>query len=115
MSIRFHQDRTSVEFNPENGPIHLEGEQYLRMKKARGWVIRALNGRVWITQDWDLRDIVLEAGQSFTLDRDSDALIWPLDKGEVRLERESGRALQRRVTVATAAIPALSPARALLA
>lgn len=115
MSILFYQDSASVEFNPENGPIHLEGEQYLRMKKARGWVVRALNGRVWITQDWDLRDIVLEAGQSFTLDRDGPALIWPLDKGEVRLERESGRVPPRRVTLATPAIPAFHSVRALFA
>jgi Protein of unknown function (DUF2917) len=42
---------------------------------ALGQRIEALHGRLWITMDGDLRDIVLDAGEGFTVDRDSDVLL----------------------------------------
>ena len=41
--------------------------------------IECLGGTLWITQDGDRRDIVLQAGDSFTFDRPGDALISALD------------------------------------
>ena len=40
--------------------------------------VACLSGSLWITQDGDLRDIVLGAGESFELDRPGDALISAL-------------------------------------
>jgi hypothetical protein len=34
-----------------------------------------VSGAVWITQDGDLRDIVLQSGEAFDFDRAGDALL----------------------------------------
>lgn len=68
---------------------HLQGAQHLRLDDAAGSTVRAIAGSVWITQDGDIRDIVLNAGDSFTLDRDGMALLSPL--GEARFSVTSAR------------------------
>jgi hypothetical protein len=75
------------------GAIHLKKHQHLRMHTACGWTVHAMAGTVWITQDGDIRDIVLEAGESFVLDRDRDALVSSVndDDAEVSLERRPCR------------------------
>lgn len=47
----------------------------LHLQHALGQRIEALGGRLWITMDGDLRDIVLDAGEGFTVDRDTDVLL----------------------------------------
>ena len=47
----------------------------LHLQHALGQRIEALGGRVWITMDGDLRDIVLDAGEGFTVDRGTDVLL----------------------------------------
>lgn len=47
----------------------------LHLYHALGQRIEALAGRVWITMDGDLRDIVLDAGEGFTVDRSTDVLL----------------------------------------
>lgn len=74
---------------PANGEIlMLRGRQHVRLHGAKGWTIRALGGAVWITQDGDLRDVVLEAGDSFTADR-ADVLMSPFDEARVCIARGS--------------------------
>ena len=46
----------------------------LHLQHALGQRIEALGGRVWITMDGDLRDVVLDAGEGFTVDRSTDGL-----------------------------------------
>jgi len=46
---------------------HVHGE--------RGRRLECLSGTIWITQDGDLRDIVLGAGEAFDFDRRGDALV----------------------------------------
>ena len=41
----------------------------------RGGASSASAGSIWITQDGDLRDIVLGAGEAFDFDRRGDALL----------------------------------------
>jgi Protein of unknown function (DUF2917) len=52
--------------------------QMHRLDHGHGLRIEALTGCLWITQDHDQRDIVLEAGEGFTLDRDGDTLLSAL-------------------------------------
>ena len=40
-----------------------------------GRSVECLSGALWITQDGDLRDIVLGAGESFAFDRRGEALL----------------------------------------
>jgi Protein of unknown function (DUF2917) len=53
----------------------LEQEGLLRVQRGNGLHIFVRSGSVWITQEGDTRDVVLEAGESFRLDRDGLALI----------------------------------------
>jgi Protein of unknown function (DUF2917) len=49
--------------------------EILRLQHALGQRIEALVGRLWITMDGDLRDIVIDAGEGFTVDRGTDVLL----------------------------------------
>lgn len=49
--------------------------EILHLHHALGQRIEALDGRLWITMDGDLRDIVIDAGEGFTVDRSSDVLL----------------------------------------
>ncbi|RJG06983.1 DUF2917 domain-containing protein [Noviherbaspirillum cavernae] len=79
-------DHTTMELNPHGSTVRLQGEQHLAMHDALGWSVRALSGTVWITQDRDPRDVVLQAGESFTLDRNGAALLTPIGRTEFRLQ-----------------------------
>lgn len=69
-----------------DGTIYLKKHQHLHMHDACGWTVHALAGTVWITQDGDTRDVVLEAGESFVLDRERTALLSPLNEAQLSLE-----------------------------
>lgn len=49
------------------------------VRNGLGQRIEALSGCVWITIDNDARDIVLEAGEGFRIDRHGEVLITALD------------------------------------
>ncbi len=49
-----------------------------RVGHAVGRRLECLTGVLWITQDGDHRDVILEAGEAFTFDRSGDALISAL-------------------------------------
>jgi archaeosine-15-forming tRNA-guanine transglycosylase len=90
--------------------VRLRADQHLQLHGALGSAVHAIDGAVWITQDGDIRDIVLEAGQSFVIDRPSDTLLTPLDRAAVRIDaapsqRPFGRQMQ----------PVLAAARTLFA
>ena len=56
----------------------------LRLAAQRGRRIESVLGRVWITIDDDPRDIVLDAGEGFSVDRDSGVMISAL-RGDARV------------------------------
>ncbi len=64
---------------PRNGPIALEQRTLLRVRNGTGQTILCLKGMIWLTQQNDVRDIVLGAGESFTLDRPGLALLYALN------------------------------------
>ncbi|MES2510592.1 MAG: DUF2917 domain-containing protein [Pseudomonadota bacterium] len=60
-------------------------DRILEIKQGAGMKLECLEGSVWVTLDGDLRDVILEPGQAFTVDRDQRILIQALDSARVRL------------------------------
>ena len=58
----------------------------------KGRRVTCLEGQVWITQDGDTRDIVLSAGDCFTLDRQGLALAFALKDALVLVGQPDGAA-----------------------
>lgn len=69
--------------DPVGHAIHLDDQQHVAMRDVVGWTVRPLAGTVWITLHDDSCDIVLEAGQSFVVDRPGKMVISAF--GEVRV------------------------------
>ena len=55
--------------------VRLNTGELLDINDGEGFAVECLEGAVWITQSNDPRDIVLKAGQSFTLDKQGLALV----------------------------------------
>lgn len=70
----------------DDSRVDLRPEQVLRLDDAKGVRVVCLSGALWITQYHDLRDVVLSAGASFTLDRAGVALVSAMEASSVRLE-----------------------------
>jgi hypothetical protein len=68
----------------------------LKLRGRAGDRVDCLDGRVWITQDGDLRDVVLDAGQVFTLDRAGTAIVYALTEAAVALRRRVSFTASRR-------------------
>lgn len=88
----------------------------LRLRNASGRHLSVIGGTVWITQQGDPSDPVLEAGESFRFDRDGLALVTPLGGSaqvvleDLRSEASRGYtriALERLVSLARGPLRAL--------
>lgn len=87
----------SMELDPYGGSVQLQKHQSAQLHDAAGWTVKALAGTVWITQDSDVRDIVLEPGESFVVDRDGGTLLYSLEDARICIARKPGlRSLQAR-------------------
>jgi hypothetical protein len=82
------------------GALPLARNEQLRIVDGRDLLILVRQGSLWITQERDTRDVVLEAGQSFRLDRDGVALVKAWDETVLTLtspnERRPARAIELR-------------------
>jgi len=66
----------TAELHPASVPIR-KGQIH-RLQGRRGHRIEALAGSLWVTLDHDLRDIVIEPGDGFDIDREGDTLVSAL-------------------------------------
>jgi hypothetical protein len=100
---RYHHDGTASatrhNLNPAGDTIVLEDREYAHVQGASGWVVKALAGSVWITQDGDIRDVVLRAGESFVLDRHGPALLSPLNAARISVKLDANCTAAHRNTV----------------
>jgi hypothetical protein len=64
--------------NTPNARLALAARRGLRLKDARGARLRAVQGTLWVTIDNDLRDIVLDPGESFVVDSNRPLVVMPL-------------------------------------
>lgn len=58
---------------------HLHKGEILRLAHGRGRRIESLAGSLWITVDHDRRDIVVDAGEGYTVDAPGDVIVSALD------------------------------------
>jgi uncharacterized protein YjiS (DUF1127 family) len=84
----------------DNGLLHegligLKPGEVLRLRDAAGRHLAVLQGKAWVTQDGDARDVVVGSGESMRFDRDGLALVMPLG-AETRLILEDGIAPEGR-------------------
>lgn len=107
----YHRDgaisHAAMELNPAGEILSLRATQHMHLPQACGWTVQALSGAVWIAQDGDIRDVVLEAGDCIVLDRDTPALFSPLGEARLCLSRDTGPCKAQREAVA---IPAAARA-----
>ena len=76
-----------------NAPgIVLRKNQVLALDDAQGARLYSEDGIVWVTQDGDIRDIVLQPGQSVILDRDTPTLVQAFTPARVRIGEPAPRA-----------------------
>jgi hypothetical protein len=66
--------------------LRLEKNQVLPIREAHQVKVICQKGTLWITQDYDQRDIILEQGQSFTMNRKSPALVSAMVSSVLVLE-----------------------------
>lgn len=57
----------------------------VEVQQPLGVTIECLEGSVWVTLDNDARDVVLEVGQTFVVDRNQRTLLLALTAARVRL------------------------------
>jgi hypothetical protein len=69
------------------GVLPLRRDAALAVEGARGLQVRCESGRLWITEEGRLEDVVLEAGQSTTLLLQGRALVRALAESRVAVER----------------------------
>jgi hypothetical protein len=85
----------------------LKRNQLVTVRGGIGHAIVCDSGTVWVTQDGDPRDIILRAGESFTLDRSGPTLVQAFEPGAISITRPAAqshasvpRALTGRVVAA---------------
>lgn len=62
----------------QSGGLRLDQGQLLKMRDAAGSTVCALEGAVWITEDHQLKDIVLEEGECYRLRNPGLAIVHAL-------------------------------------
>jgi Protein of unknown function (DUF2917) len=73
----------NIELNQEG--FCLKPNQVATVRGGLGKTIVCDSGSVWVTQDGDPRDVILRAGESFTLDRKGPALLQAFAPGSVSI------------------------------
>ncbi len=71
--------------------LALPRDGLIALRDAEGTRVTTLRGALWITQDSHQSDVILEEGQSFTVDRAGLTLVMALTPASLRLfeHRES--------------------------
>ena len=76
--------------NP-SGLVGLSKRDVLSLAGRPGTRIESRRGSLWITQDGDLRDVILACGEAHVLDRDGPVLVQALDPALVVVERPANQ------------------------
>jgi hypothetical protein len=82
---------------PPYAQIPLAPRALHRIVDGEGLTLLCLKGAVWVTQEDDARDIILTAGESFTLDRNGLAVLYALSAACIALRSHANPSLPARV------------------
>ena len=66
--------------------VQLSNEELLGLEDIRGTRLTVVDGSVWLTLDHDLRDIFLNPGESFVVDRNGLTLLHALAPARLSVE-----------------------------
>jgi len=66
---------------PLDTPIHLKERESLRVHDGAGLEVRCLLGNLWITEEGERDDTIIDHGRSFVLDRSGLSLVTALGAG----------------------------------
>jgi hypothetical protein len=66
----------------------------LTLEDARGALVRCLRGRLWITQERDQKDYVVDAGGTFRIDRDGPTVVEAARDARFLVEAAAAGALE---------------------
>jgi hypothetical protein len=70
----------------DDGCFDLREHQIMRFDGATGVTVVCLRGELWLTQDGDSRDLVLHAGDRFTVDHAGVTLVSALRASSLSVE-----------------------------
>lgn len=73
--------------------VSLQWGRPLTVADGKGTCITSRRGAVWITQDNDLRDVVLSSGECFMLDHPALAIVQAFDTAEILVKPPAAPAL----------------------
>jgi Protein of unknown function (DUF2917) len=63
---------------PQDTPVYLKERESLRLRDGVGVEVRCLLGNLWVTEEGEREDRILNRGQSFVLDRPGLSLVTAL-------------------------------------
>ena len=81
---------------PPYAQIWLAPRALHRVLDGEGLNLLCLKGAVWVTQEDDARDIILAAGESFTLDRKGLAVLYALSAACIAMQSHAIPSLPAR-------------------
>ena len=67
----------------ESATLQIARGQLVRLEDAAGRVVRSRGGAVWVTEDGQLRDVVLRDGESYRLTGDALVIVHALRDAQV--------------------------------
>ncbi len=73
--------------------LTLEAGQFLSLDDARGTRIQAREGSLWITEEGEAQDFIVQAGESFVVRRAGRTLVQAMAVSRVALRDEEPRGL----------------------
>lgn len=65
--------------------IRLARGKVVSIRDAAGWTVRAHEGRVWITEQSSVQDVLLEPGEAFRLARPGLALVEAVSDASISI------------------------------
>lgn len=83
--LRAFLSRSAPGSSVEPVSVQLGAGQDLRLQNAAGWTVACSRGSLWLTQEADTRDVFLDGGDRFTLDRPGLALVLAREESVVAI------------------------------